>query len=251
MNLNEQASRIGNRWDFCASGYSEIIHREFHQEQVPKWGKILRENAPCETGKALDIGTGPGFFAILLGQMGWDVTGIDCSPAMVEIARKNVAEIGVHANFEVMDNHKLDYEDNTFDFLVARNVTWIMYDPEKAFREWNRVLKPGGRLLYFDANWHTPKDPELAANIDADRAEYIEKYGQPENAYTGDKKTDEQFNEVLYFQNINRPAWDRLYLPGCGYSKVTVDPRVNERVYSEAKQLLYRSIPMFMVAADK
>ena len=39
--------------------------------------------------------------------------------------------------------------------------------------------------------------------------------------------------------------------PELGYEKIQVIPRVNEQVYSEEKKLLYRSIPMFLVRADK
>ena len=46
-----------------------------------------------------------------------------------------------------MDSHQLSFDDNTFDLLINRNVTWTLYDPEQAYKEWYRVLKPGGRLL--------------------------------------------------------------------------------------------------------
>ena len=53
----------------------------------------------------------------------------------------------ITADFLKMDSHALSFEDNTFDLLINRNVTWTLYDPEKAYKEWYRVLKPGGRLL--------------------------------------------------------------------------------------------------------
>ena len=48
-----------------------------------------------------------------------------------------------------------------------------------------------------------------------------------------------------------RPNWDEIHLPTLGYENMEIVPRVNEQVYSEKKQLLYRSIPMFLVCADK
>ena len=44
--------------------------------------------------------------------------------------------------------------DNTFDMIVSRNVTWNLEHPDRAYYEWMRVLKPGGVLLNFDANWY-------------------------------------------------------------------------------------------------
>ena len=50
-----------------------------------------------------------------------------------------------------MDAQKLDFEDNTFDVVISRNLTWNLEHPDVAYREWVRVLKVGGRLLNFDA----------------------------------------------------------------------------------------------------
>lgn len=56
--------------------------------------------------------------------------------------------------FYIMDSHILEFEDNYFDLIVSRNVTWTLYNPQKAYKEWKRVLKPGGKLIIFDANWY-------------------------------------------------------------------------------------------------
>lgn len=77
--MQRQAETIGKRWDYCADGYDAIVQNEFAEELAEKWSEILKNHAPCEKGKVLDIGTGPGFFAVLMGRMGWQVTGIDCS----------------------------------------------------------------------------------------------------------------------------------------------------------------------------
>ena len=54
-------------------------------------------------------------------------------------------------------------------------------------------------------------------------------------------------------RNLSGLGWsgDEIHLPELGYGKIQVIPRVNEQVYSEKKKLLYRSIPMFLVRADK
>lgn len=250
MGISE-AKAIGKRWSFCADGYNAIIQNEFSGELSKKWSDLLIGNAPCPAGKVLDVGTGPGFFALLMGSRGWDVHGIDCAEKMIETAVSNAQKAGIDAEFSVMDSHSLDFPDNTFDYIVGRNVTWILYEPEKAFKEWLRVLKPGGRLLYLDGNWHYTLNEDWNAARKADEAEYREKYGTPPNSYRGDEKTEEEFKKLLYFNNILRPDWDIEQLPVFGYENIKVTPRLNEEVYSEEKQLLYRSIPLFMVTADK
>ncbi|MCD2491833.1 class I SAM-dependent methyltransferase [Lacrimispora sp. NSJ-141] len=248
---NKEAVIVGKRWSYCAEGYDSIIQEEFEGEQPSRWSRLLRENAPKTCGKALDIGTGPGFFAVLLSRMGWEVTGIDCAEEMVRTAAKNAEVLGLKAGFYQMDNHHLNYPDNTFDYIVSRNVTWILYDPEEAFKEWFRVLKPGGRILYFDANWPYSESKSFLEAQKRDEEAYRKLYGEPANTYQGDEETEEKFKSLLYFDKVWRPEWDERYLPNCGYCNVRVIPRVNEEVYSESKQLLYRSTPMFLVTADK
>ena len=42
-----------------------------------------------------------------------------------------------------MDSQALAFADDSFDLLLCRNATWLLPDPERAYREWYRVLRPG------------------------------------------------------------------------------------------------------------
>lgn len=249
MELSNQAGAVGKRWDFCASGYDGIVQEEL-QSQAAVWQSILLAQAPQKQGSLLDIGTGPGFFSILMAQAGWDVTGVDCSAAMVETAAENAKKAGVRARFLQQDIHVLDFPDHSFDYLVSRNVTWILYDPEKAFAEWRRVLKPGGRLLYFDANWYYRRSEAERQAIARDEEEYRKTYGPPVDTYSGDAATEASFQETLFFHSHSRPEWDRTHLGPLGFTHIRITPRLNEQVYTPPYKLLFRSIPLFMVQAD-
>ena len=246
----EKAEVIGKRWDYSSKGYNDIIQEEF-SEVGQVWIDLLRNNAPCETGKALDVGMGPGFFTVLLAEMGWNVSGVDCSMKMVKEAKHNLEVRGLDAECCVMDSHELIFPDDSFDYIVARNSTWLLYDPEKAFREWLRVLKPGGRLMYLDANWPYVDDQNLLNDLDAAYKRYERKSGKAFNTYTGDKKTNEDFNKLVAFTHTYRPDWDLKELPEIGYENLNVMPRMNEIIYPLWKQELYDAMDEFLITAEK
>ena len=150
-----------------------------------------------------------------------------------------------------MDSHELEYADETFDYLVLRNATWLLYDPEKAFSEWFRVLRPGGRLLYLDANWSYRDDPELTGKLDEAYARFEKEHGSSFNTYTGSAELNDAAEKLSAFRHIRRPEWDRETLPHLGFCRIKVTPRVNERIYPRWKQILYDAMDEFLVTADK
>ena len=101
----------------------------------------------------LDIGTGPGFFAIISALRGHRVTAADMSPDMLEKARENAEKTGADINF-VQVGRTLPFEDESFDLIISRDVTWTLTEPENQLRHWADKLKKGGTMLYFDAEWY-------------------------------------------------------------------------------------------------
>jgi len=248
--MKTEAALTGERWDYSAEGYSDIIQQEF-TEAGDAWERLLLENAPEEGQRALDIGTGPGFFAMVLAMHGFVSTGVDCSERMVAQARHNAQARGLDVDFRVMDSHELSFADDSFDYIVARNATWLLYDPEKAFAEWLRVLRPGGRLLYIDANWPYEDDPELTRKMDEANERFTRQRGKEYNTYTGSKELDDSFAKLVAFRHTYRPDWDVQTLPALGYVNVSVTPRINERVYPAWKRELYDAMDLFLITADK
>jgi ubiquinone/menaquinone biosynthesis C-methylase UbiE len=102
-------------------------------------------------GDVLEVAPGPGFLAI---EMARDsrirVTGLDISRTFVELARKNAAEAGVRADFQLGNASRMPFADKSFDLLVCRAAFKNFSEPEKALREMRRVLRPGGTGVIID-----------------------------------------------------------------------------------------------------
>lgn len=95
----------------------------------------------------LDVATGTGFVALLLTELGHEVTGVDASEPMLARARAKAAEGGVAVTFVEGVTEKLPFADASFDAVTARHFIWTVLEPERAFAEWRRVLAPGGLLI--------------------------------------------------------------------------------------------------------
>ncbi|GBF33123.1 ubiquinone/menaquinone biosynthesis methyltransferase UbiE [Desulfocucumis palustris] len=250
MELND---RVKEGWRISARGYSGIVQAELDDGAESRWVSGILEMAPREGRlKILDVGTGPGFFAMILAKAGHDLTGIDASPDMLQCARENVAEFGVTAKFQVMDSQQTEFEDNSFDMVISRNVVWTLVRPEDAYRDWLRILKPGGRVLIFDGDMsERRRTPKVKAIEKENRAKYLELYGNPPMSFK-----DEEFDKArgwkvdMPLYNEPRPEWDVKTLEKLGYKNVSSE-YVADRVHDVKRLLLYRTNPMYRVCGEK
>ena len=119
----------------------------------------------------LDVGCEAGYFIVLLGLKGYDVTGIDLTRAMIDMANELIDMNGPYEcdlKAIVMDGENLDFPDESFDVIITRNLTWTLPHPVRAYSEWYRVLKKEGMLLNFDAEYakgaHNLKNQDAPAH---------------------------------------------------------------------------------------
>ncbi|WGS22330.1 MULTISPECIES: methyltransferase domain-containing protein [unclassified Bradyrhizobium] len=99
-------------------------------------------------GRVLEVGVGTGISLPLYGQ-NVRIFGTDISEAMLEKAKKRVAEYGLKnvEGLAVMDAEKLEFPDNSFDVVMAQYVLSAVPNPEAALDEFARVVRPGGELI--------------------------------------------------------------------------------------------------------
>ena len=229
-------------WGKRSVTFLDQKRRELHDPISWRWlAQILPELPDKKSLKILDIGCGPGYFSILLSGLGYDVTGIDLTPEMIEDAVLLAGEEGAACRFLKMDAEHLDFPDQSFDAIVTKNVTWTLPHPEAAYREWLRVLKKDGVLLNFDANYGMVRN-ERMADLPYNHAHNV----LPRKALAENDAIVRQL-PISYHK---RPAWDAQILGDIGVSSVSVDFRLSEKVFRE-KDEFYNPVPMFRLAVRK
>ena len=241
--MQDMEQRVQAYWTKRARDFSTVRRNELHDGAMGRrWLAEMQQYLP--QGKALDIldvGTGTGYFAILLAQAGHRLTGIDLTPAMIAEAKATAAAMNVSARFLVMDAMETAFADAAFDVIVTRNLTWTLPNAEHAYGEWMRVLKTGGVLLNFDANYG--------------KEDVADTKGLPE-AHAHFKVGNEMLEECerikaqLPISRKNRPAYDVAVLCENTAGEIRIDTSLGKRIYLE-KDEFYNPAPMFSICAVK
>ena len=264
--LTERAERIMNTlkeeihayWTQRAEGYSEYNQQEMADARRSMWKNkllsLLEENFPGkkpEELKVLDVGTGPGFFALLLAEAGYQVTAADVTEEMLKEAKKNTGVFAEKITWKLSDAQKLELGDCEFDAVFSRNVTWNLENPGQAYEEWIRVLKPGGLLCNFDADWYGHLyDEEKRSGYEKDRQRVEEE--NMEDYYTGtDIERMEAIARQVHLSRQKRPQWDVEALKNAGLTEVSCDTEEWKQVWTEEEIANNGSTPIFLLSGKK
>ena len=240
----EIGQRVKDYWTQRSHDFGTVRKNELENEMGQRWLHEIERFLP--EGRSLDIldvGTGTGFFAILLAEKGHRVEGIDLTPAMLEEARTLAKQRNLDITFREMDAQNLLYPDAVFDVVISRNLTWTLPDPERAYASWFRVLKPGGVLLNFDADY--------AAHV---RSHSVQnRKVAPDSPYGHVGMTDalQQENDAITLSmdiGQARPEWDGEVLTRVGFQSCQTDTQVGKRLLGE---LDLTTAPMFGIFARK
>jgi ubiquinone/menaquinone biosynthesis C-methylase UbiE len=116
----------------------------------------MAERGVSEGSRALDIGCGTGSLAIACARRGAQVTGIDTSPQMLDIARRKVEQAGLTDSIALLQMSAIEldegFEPESFDTIMSSLTFSELSDDEQCFvlRQCRRLLKDGGRLIVAD-----------------------------------------------------------------------------------------------------
>ena len=96
------------------------------------------------------MGCGPGTYALLLAEKGFQVQGVDYSEEVIAVARKRISRDSV--GLSVADIHHLPFPNNSFDIVLCMGIFQTMEDYEGGLKEAGRVLKNNGLVIVTTLN---------------------------------------------------------------------------------------------------
>ena len=126
---------------------------EFHTGWAPQTVEMAKTLGLAPGVAVLDVGSGIGgparYFARTCGA---DVTGVDLTPAFVELATDLTARTGLADRVRFVEGSALDlpFEAGRFDLATMNHVGMNIADKARVFAEVRRVLRPGGRFVVYD-----------------------------------------------------------------------------------------------------
>lgn len=208
---SETESNMYAYWQGRAGLWGEDYTLDELKPVADRFGRHL----PAGRLRVLDVGTGPGAVACAMATLGHEVTGVDLSSNMVERARANAARNGLDVTFINTTAGELPFADDSFDVVTSRELVWALPEPEETFKQWQRVLKPGGLVVYADGNHYLYQTDEKTWQ---DRQLVLEKTGTVHPGAAFDPSLCDETAKTLPLSKLNRPwEWDEKALPALGF----------------------------------
>jgi len=145
------------------SEYTTLYDLVFARYFYPRIANVIRELEIPSGAKVLELGVGTGL-ALRAYPRHCDVTGVDLAPDMLEHAEERIRRHGWrHIRLHQMDAMALDFEDSSFDYVMAFHVVSVVPDATRFMREAQRVCRPGGKIIVIN---HFRSEKKLLAAID-------------------------------------------------------------------------------------
>lgn len=121
------------------------------QQTAAKLSKTLGGLPGRSFGDSLEIGAGTGYFSLNLMRRGLieRATATDLSPGMLKALEQNADRLGLEVTTRIADAESLPFPDQSFDLVMGHAVLHHIPDLDRAFREFSRVLRPGGTVAFM------------------------------------------------------------------------------------------------------
>ncbi len=162
-----EESQAANRWSLANRG-----NRAALRERQGATRELLEERGwiPLGARRILEVGCGTGAELARLVEFGAEprnLVGVDLLPDRVEAAKQRFPQL----DLRVANAERLEFEDESFDLALAITLFSSIGDPAMSHnvaREIERVIKPGGGLLWYDFRYDNPRNPNVHGVTEAD-----------------------------------------------------------------------------------
>jgi len=180
-----------------------------------------------EGKKILEVGCGLGTLLVLFAKAGAIVTGVDISDFAVEMSRKNLEIHNLQAEVFRDNGEFLNFDDNSFDCIVAFATISYTSMPKRMVKEIHRVLKKGGvayLMVYNSNSWlnflfkmlnkKSPREEAPAFNQSS-----IKKFEELLESFSGVEITTDRFPiktnqdnkiQTILYNNLFVPAFNLI-----------------------------------------
>lgn len=129
--------KIKRRWNESARTFDQRPGHGIHSNREKMlWQSLLMDLVGDNQQEVLDVGTGTGFIALMLSEMGHKVTGIDIADDMLKQAKDKAGKKNLNIKFQWADADAVPFSDDTFDVVINRLCSGLC-------RNLKRLLKNG------------------------------------------------------------------------------------------------------------
>jgi ubiquinone/menaquinone biosynthesis C-methylase UbiE len=197
-------------------------HEIFNDEERAGWHMLFRKHLGAGAGRpVLDLASGTGVISHLLNDLGFQVTGLDFSDAMLARARAKAGRREAKIRFIAGDAERTLEADAAYEAVVTRHLVWTLVSPQEAFIEWFRVLKPGGSLLIVDADTGAPRS--VKAQVLRSAAKLLARMSPALPRPGMDMETHNRILKQVYFSKGARAERIVNLLRATGFQDVIID----------------------------
>jgi len=141
---------IRRYWDADAATYDlSPKHRPRSPLVQATWTAALERLLPPAPARVLDCGAGTGFLSLIAARLGYHVTAVDVSTAMLERLEASARAEGLDVEVVV---GSADEPPSGFDAVMERHLLWTLPDPRATLAAW-RAAAPTGRLVLAETLW--------------------------------------------------------------------------------------------------
>ena len=196
MNNQNDLTETRQYWDSEAGRFDNEPDHGLRDPLVrAAWTNLLRQYLPPVPASVIDMGCGTGSLSVLLAGLGYEVMGIDLSPAMIAQAKKKAQTSGHSIQFEVMNAFAPQLLPCQFDVLLCRHLLWALPDLTVALARWAELLRENGRFLLIEGFWHAGGGlhaPQIIAALPASFNSIVQNLSQNPTLWGGEV-TDERY----------------------------------------------------------